>query len=209
MFTGLIETIGTVRERTPGNGSIRFGIESDLPASEMADGESVAIDGACLTVARRSGRRFLADAIAETLQRTTLGSLRPGSRVNLERALRLGDRLGGHMVQGHVDGVGEVREVVRRGDDYRLRIAMPADLRRYVAWKGSITVHGVSLTVSSLDRDRFEVALIPETLVRTTLGSAGRGDRLNLEVDLMARYLARLVDSADNSDRRGSHESFR
>lgn len=206
MFTGLIETIGIVREKRPGKGSARFGIESDLPAAKMADGESVAVDGVCLTVTDRSGKRFHVDAVAETLQRTTLGTIRPGTRVNLERALCLGDRLGGHMVQGHVDGVGEVREVLRRGGDYRLRIGLPEGLRRYVAWKGSITVQGVSLTVSSLEKDSFEVALIPETLTRTTLGSAGRGARVNLEVDLMARYLARLVDSADNPDRSDGNE---
>ncbi len=199
MFTGLIETVGTIREKVPGSGSVRFGIESDLPLGEMVDGESVAVDGVCLTVVRRSGRRFYADAIAETLGLSTLGGLRPGARVNLERALRMGDRLGGHLVQGHVDGTGKIREVVRKGDDYRLRITLPEDLRRYVAWKGSIAIQGVSLTVSALEGDWFEVALIPETLTRTNLGSIRRGAAANLEVDLMARYLARLNDSANNS----------
>jgi len=199
MFTGLIETVGTIREKVPGSGSVRFGIESDLPVGEMADGESVAVDGVCLTVVRRSGRRFYADAIAETLGLSTLGSMRPGARVNLERALRMGDRLGGHLVQGHVDGTGKIREVVRKGDDYRLRITLPEDLSCYVAWKGSIAIQGVSLTVSAIEGDWFEVALIPETLTRTNLGSMGRGAAANLEVDLMARYLARLNDSANNS----------
>lgn len=198
MFTGLIATVGTIREKVPGRGSVRLGIESDLPVADMIDGESVAVDGVCLTVVRRSGRRFYADAIAETLGLTTMGNLRSGSRVNLERALRMGDRLGGHLVQGHVDGVGKVREVVRKGDDYRLRITLPEDIGRYVAWKGSIAIQGVSLTVSALEGDWFEVALIPETLTRTNLGSMGRGDVANLEVDLMARYLARLNDSANN-----------
>jgi riboflavin synthase len=199
MFTGLIETIGTIREKVPGKGSVRFGIESDMPLDELVDGESVAVDGVCLTVVRRHRRRFYADAIAETLGLCTLGDLRSGARVNLERALRMGDRLGGHLVQGHVDGTGKIREVVRKGDDYRLRITLPENLRRYVAWKGSIAIQGVSLTVSALQGDWFEVALIPETLTRTNLGSTGRGDVVNLEVDLMARYLARLNDSANNS----------
>ncbi len=202
MFTGLIETVGTVREKVPGSGSVRFGIESELPVAEMLDGESVAVDGVCLTVVRRDRRRFYADAIAETLGLTTLAKLRSGARVNLERALRVGDRLGGHMVQGHVDGVGKVREVVRQGDDYRLRITLPEELQRYVAWKGSIAIQGVSLTVSALEGDWFEVALIPETLTRTILGSMRRGDMANLEVDLMARYLARLNDSENNSSGR-------
>lgn len=198
MFTGLIETIGTLREKREGRGAVRVAIESDLPLEHMKDGESVAVNGVCLTVVKRAGRRFHADVIRETLDHTTLGSLRPGQKVNLERALALGDRLGGHLVQGHVDGTGDVLEQVRQGDDHRLRIALPDELARYVAWKGSIAVDGVSLTVSAVDDDRFEVALIPETLANTGLGSLRRGDAVNLEVDLMARYLARLLQTTDN-----------
>ena len=198
MFTGLIETIGTLREKREGRGSTRIAVESDLPLRSMADGDSVAVNGVCLTVVTRTGRRFQADVIRETLDNTTLGKLRPGERVNLERALALGDRLGGHLVQGHVDGVGVIRDVIRQGDDYRLRISLPADLARYVALKGSVTVDGVSLTVSAVQADRFEVALIPETRAKTGLGRLNRGDGVNLEVDLMARYLARLLESTDN-----------
>ena len=198
MFTGLIETIGTLREKRPGRGSARVAVESDLPLNTVSDGDSIAVNGVCLTVVGRSGRRFMADVIQETLDRTTLGSMRPGSRVNLERALALGDRLGGHLVQGHVDGVGKVREQTRRGDDWRLKIDLPEGIRRYVAWKGSIAVDGVSLTVSAAGPDWFEVALIPETLAKTGLGRLHRGDAVNLEVDLLARYLARLLESSDN-----------
>jgi riboflavin synthase len=198
MFTGLIETIGTLREKREGRGSTRIGIESDLPLQEMADGDSVAVNGVCLTIVKRAGHRFHADVIRETLDHTTLGKLRPGLKVNLERALALGDRLGGHLVQGHVDGTGVVREVVRQGDDYRLRISLPEDLARYVALKGSVAVDGVSLTVSAVEGGKFEVALIPETRAKTGLGRLHRGDRVNLEVDLMARYLARLLESTDN-----------
>jgi riboflavin synthase len=160
---------------------------------EIADGESVAVDGVCLTVAGRGEGRFEADVVAETLARTTLGSLAPGSAVHLERALRLGDRLGGHLVQGHVDGMGEVRELRRRGGDVRLRMGLPLELRRYVALKGSIAVQGVSLTVAALDADAFEVALVPQTLSRTGLGRLQGGDRVNVEVDLLARYLESLL----------------
>ncbi|MBD3867642.1 MAG: riboflavin synthase [Acidobacteria bacterium] len=198
MFTGLIEAIGTLREKREGRGSTRIAVESDLPLQSMADGDSVAVNGVCLTVVNRSGNRFHADVIRETLEHTTLGRLRTGEKVNLERALALGDRLGGHLVQGHVDGTGRIREVVRQGDDYRLRISLPRELARYVAWKGSVTVDGVSLTVSAVEGDRFEVALIPETRGKTGLGKLGRGDEVNLEVDLMARYLARLLESTDN-----------
>ena len=198
MFTGLIETIGTLREKREGRGSTRIGIDSELPLETMADGESVAVNGVCLTVVKRSGSRFHADVIRETLEHTTLGKLRPGQKVNLERALALGGRLGGHLVQGHVDGTGRIREVVRQGDDYRLRITLPEDLGRFVAWKGSVTVDGVSLTVSAVEGGWFEVALIPETRAKTGLGALGRGDMVNLEVDLLARYLARLLETTDN-----------
>ncbi len=198
MFTGLIENIGTVREKRPGSGVTRIAVESDLPLESMADGDSVAVNGVCLTVVKRSGRRFHADVIQETLNLTTLGSVRIGGKVNLERALALRDRLGGHLVQGHVDGTGVVRELIRKGNDYRLRTALPRDLSRYVALKGSIAVDGVSLTVSAVENDWFEVALIPETRKNTGLGRLRRGDAVNLEVDLMARYLARLLQSTDN-----------
>ena len=150
MFTGLIENIGTVREKRPGSGVTRIAVESELPLESMADGDSVAVNGVCLTVVKRSGRRFYADVIQETLNLTTLGSVRIGGKVNLERALALSDRLGGHLVQGHVDGTGVVRELIRKGNDYRLRTALPGDLSRYVALKGSIAVDGVSLTVSAV-----------------------------------------------------------
>ena len=194
MFTGLVETRGRVMELKPGRGSTRIGISSSLPIPEMADGESVAVDGVCLTVSRRAGDTFWADAIAETLKNSTLSALRRGDEVNLERALRLADRVGGHLVQGHVDGVSRVREVVRRGDDVRIRLALAPELRRYVARKGSITLSGVSLTVSAVSAAGFEVALIPETLKRTGLAGLKAGSQVNVEVDLVSRYLERLVD---------------
>jgi riboflavin synthase len=193
MFTGIVETVGRVTEIDARPEGVRLAIASSLPASEMRRGESVAVDGVCLTVVGCEGDRFSADAIPETLRCTTLGALRPGDGVNLERALRLGDRLGGHLVQGHVDITAPVREVRRDGGEWRLVVGLPPEVARYVAHKGSITLQGVSLTVADRTSAAFEVALIPETLERTTLGRLRPGDRVNLEVDLLARYLETLV----------------
>jgi riboflavin synthase len=155
------------------------------------------VDGVCLTAVAVHPDGFEADVIAETLARTTLGSLGPGSAVNLERALRLSDRLGGHLVQGHVDTTAEVLEVRRQGDDYRLRLESPGEVRRFLAYKGSVALQGVSLTIAAEDAQGFEVALIPETLARTTLGTLEAGERVNVEVDLLARYLEVLQRDGD------------
>jgi riboflavin synthase len=193
MFTGLIETVGRVQRVVPGAGATRLAIGTDLPLAAMRDGESVAVDGVCLTVAVRSAKVFEVDAVAETLSRTTIGSLLAGDPVHLERALVMGDRLGGHLVQGHVDAVTKVVALRRRGADLRLEVALPAALRGFVTPKGSIALHGVSLTVSAVKSRSFEVALIPETIARTKLGGLRAGDGLNVEVDLVARYLEALM----------------
>jgi riboflavin synthase len=193
MFTGLIETVGKVVEISPGRGSSRLAIASPLPAAELRDGDSVSVNGVCLTVASRRRDRFYADVVAETLARSTLAKLRPGGQVNLERSMQVGDRIGGHFVSGHVDGTVEVRQFRKRGGDCRLSVTLPGELARYVATKGSVALDGVSLTVAAVDATGFEVALVPHTLERTTLGGLRKGDRLNLEVDLLARYLERLL----------------
>jgi riboflavin synthase len=167
-----------------------------IRAADLAPGESVACSGCCLTVVERGDGLVAFDAVPETLSRTTLGAWRPGSLVNLERALTLADRLGGHLVQGHVDAVGEVLARVPEGQGARLTISLPVAIAPLVAEKGSIAVDGVSLTVARAHRDRFEVALIPETLARTTLGAAGPGTRANLEADVVARHVARLHELA-------------
>lgn len=194
MFTGLIETVGRVQRVVPGTGATRLTISTDLPVASMRDGESVAVDGVCLTIARRKGNAFEADAVAETLKRTTLGGLRVGDGVHLERSLAVGDRLGGHLVQGHVDAVAKVIALRRRGDDVRLTIALPSALRGLVARKGSIAINGVSLTVSAVQSRSFEVALIPQTLARTKLGGLRAGQGVNLEADVIARYLEALMN---------------
>lgn len=197
MFTGLIEAVGVVAEVIPGHGSTRLAVKSPIPIGDLTDGESIAVSGVCLTVARRSGDRFHSDVVAETLSRTTLGRLRPGSPVNLERSLRLGDRLGGHLVQGHVDACARVGAVSRRGDDWRVTVAWTPEVRPYVARKGSVALDGVSLTVAAAGPSGFQVALIPETIARTTLGSLRRGDVVNVEVDVLARYLEAWIEHGD------------
>jgi riboflavin synthase len=191
MFTGLIAALGRVSavERSPDGARLR--IESEL-AGELGEGDSVSVNGVCLTATATNTGSFAADAMHETLARTGLGDLDAGDEVNLELPLRASDRLGGHVVQGHVDGMGEV--VDRRDDGFarRLQIAADAELLRYVVAKGSIAVDGVSLTVASVNRGSFTVSLIPETLARTNLVAAEPGRKVNLEVDVLAKYVERL-----------------
>jgi len=199
MFTGIIEVVGRVVEVRRRSGSSRISVASKLPVGEISNGDSVAVEGACLTVTDRRGDRLYFDAVAETLARTTLHDARPGRRVNMERSVRLGGRLDGHLVQGHVDGVAPVLAVRKEGDDRRLRVGLVPEIARFVAVKGSITLQGASLTVTTVDREGFEVALVPYTLEWTNLGEVRRGDRLNVEADLLARYLERILEARDES----------
>lgn len=192
MFTGLVEAEGTVRAREPRAGGVAFTVEGPF-AAELEDGESVAIDGACLSVTRREGKTFGVEAIRTTLGRTTLGGFEPGRRVNLERALRVGDRLGGHLVQGHVDGVGEVVSVERADETVFVRLRMPEEVARLTVVHGSIAVDGVSLTVNDRDGSVAEVAIVPYTWEHTAMDRLGPGSRVNLEADLMGKYVDRLV----------------
>ena len=188
-----MERTGTIETRADVAAGVRFRVRAGFDPSP-APGASVAVNGVCLTVERAADGVFDVVAVSETLRRTNLGALAPGDRVNLERALRVGDEIGGHWVQGHVDGVGEVLEAdVRAAADVRVTIDVPAPLRRYVAEKGSITIDGVSLTVASWDERRLVVALVPYTLEITTASAWRPGTRVNLEVDVVARYLERLL----------------
>jgi riboflavin synthase len=195
MFTGLVQDRGRVEAVDQTAGGVRLRVGSAL-AGELNDGDSVAVDGVCLTATDVGADDFAADVMSETLERSTLASVATGRAVNLELPLRATDRLGGHVVQGHVDGVGEVVEVVEEGFARRVWIEPPPELLRYVVEKGSIAVQGVSLTVAEIADDRFAVALIPETLERTTLGGATVGDRVNLEVDVLAKYVEKLLEGA-------------
>ncbi len=195
MFTGLISDVGTVERVAPRQGGARLTLRPrTLDVNDLALGESVACSGCCLTVAERGGGVVSFDAVPETLSRTTIGAWRSGTTVNLERALAIGDRLGGHIVAGHVDAVGEILARSPEGQGARLTISLPAAMAALVAEKGSIAVDGISLTVARAHRDRFELALIPETLGRTTLGGAAVGTRVNLEADVVARHIARLLE---------------
>lgn len=219
MFTGIIRELGTVSAITPSATALRLTVAGTATVATVQHGDSIAVSGTCLTVIEHDGVQFSADVMAETLARTTIGALRPGDRVNLENAARFGDPIGGHIVQGHVDGTGRVLAVTP-GEAWRvLRIELSEALAPFVAAKGSIAVDGVSLTVSMLggpgseDEDAdagtgagngadatswFEVSLIPETLAATTLGTRVVGDRLNLETDILARHVARLLSRTPN-----------
>jgi len=186
MFTGIVREVGTVRAF---DGS-RLVVET---STDAGIGDSVAIAGVCLTVTGREDGALTFDVVAETLDRTTLGRLAVGSRVNVEPSLRAGDPLGGHIVQGHVDGIGRVRSLEPEGDGARLTVEAPPELLRYCVEKGSITIDGVSLTVAGLAEDAFSVALIPHTLSETTLSALDPGDEVNLEADVLAKYVERLV----------------
>ena len=194
MFTGLIEATGTVRSLEMRGGDARLWIATaDLNVSAVRLGDSIAVNGICLTVVDIAAQAFAIDASNETLACTTLGQWRPEQAVNLEQALRLGDRLGGHLVSGHVDGVATVLSIVEDARSLRWQFSLPAALARYVAAKGSIAVDGVSLTVNNVDDTSFGVNLIPHTMAHTVFGSTFVGDRVNLEIDLMARYAERLM----------------
>lgn len=194
MFTGIVAAMGTVeRLETAGGGARVFVNAGALDLSDAVVGESIAVGGVCLTVTALEKAGFAADVSGETLAATTLGGLEPGSRVNLERALRVGDRLGGHLVTGHVDGVGEVKNLASEGESRRLVLRVPGELAQYVARKGSLTVDGVSLTVNTVEATECGINLVPHTLSVTTLGRLEPGDRVNLEVDLIARYLERQL----------------
>jgi riboflavin synthase len=194
VFTGIIETTARVARVEPLERLTRLAIEAPTIAGEVAVGESIAVNGACLTVTAASGGEICFDAIAETLEKTALSDLVPGSRVNLERAMRAGDRLDGHIVQGHVDGVGRVRELRREGDDVRLFVDCDEAIAQFLVAKGSVAIDGVSLTVVGARDDGFDVALIPLTLELTTLGERGEGDRVNLEADVLGKYVKEYLD---------------
>jgi len=193
MFTGIIQGLGTLFEKRPAGGGMIFGLEADFALTDPEEGESIAVNGACLTARNIKGSRFHVDVSPESLARTTLGRLQNGQRVNLERALRLCDRLGGHLVSGHVDAQGQVEQRRTTGDFTLFTFSLDPGLTKYVIEKGSITINGVSLTVNECERDRFSVSIIPHTLAVTTLGGLKEGDRVNIEVDMIGKYVEKLL----------------
>lgn len=196
MFTGIVTDIGRVRAVSDTERARRFEVETSYDTASLDIGASVSHAGCCLTVVEKGSGWFAVEVSQETLDRTTLGDWTEGARINLERAARLGDELGGHIVSGHVDGVGLVTAFEPVGGSQRLQVRVPKPLHRFIAEKGSITIEGVSLTVNGVEDDRFEVNLIPHTLEVTTLGALTVGSRVNLEIDMLARYLARWRETA-------------
>jgi riboflavin synthase len=199
LFTGIIQATGRLERRAASGGGARLVITTPRPLPGLSVGESVAVNGACLTVSARRGTRFTVEVSPETLRRTTLGTLRPGSRLNLERALRMGDRMGGHIVQGHVDGVGKLEAVRPDGDWFAYRFRAPRALSPYLVEKGSIAIDGVSLTVYACRGPSFTVALIPHTLAQTTLGERRPGDRVNLEADVLLKQIEAMLRARQGS----------
>jgi riboflavin synthase len=197
MFTGIVEDLGTIREVRRGPESARLRIATRLPLAEVRLGDSIAVDGACLTVVQMAGDLFDVDASVETLARTTLSERRVGDSVHLERALRMGDRLGGHLVTGHIDGVGRVTSRTPHGPSLELTYSAPPEVLRYIVVKGSIAVDGVSLTVNTRTESGFGVVLIPHTLVKTHLGDRPPGAPVNLEADLIGKYVERLLPGSE------------
>ena len=195
MFTGIVRERGRVvaAERNGAEGAVRLRIAAPLTAAESGLGDSISVAGCCLTAIATDDGELVFEAVPESLARTTLGSLGEGAEVNIEPALRAGEPLGGHYVQGHVDGVGRIRSVEPEGDGCRISVEVPAELLRYCVEKGSLAVDGVSLTIAALDGDGVEIALVPHTLRETTLSALGAGDPVNLEVDVLAKYVELLT----------------
>ena len=195
MFTGLIQQVGTLARRETTAGGLRLVIEGAAWNPPLTLGESMAVNGACLTLAQIQGKNFTGDILQETLDRTTLGGKRPGAALNLERALRLGEALGGHMISGHVDGIGAVNRRQAKGRDWILRVTCGTELLHGMVLKGSIAIDGVSLTITELDEHSFAVALIPFTCAHTALGKLKEGDVVNLETDLIGKHVRRILDT--------------
>ncbi len=201
MFTGLVSEIGTVKSASKTASHLRLVLRAPKTASETELGASINIDGACQTVSSLNGDEFSVDTIPETLKKTTLGDLKIGSRVNLEQALRASDRLGGHIVSGHIDCVGTVREIIKQPSKIEIRIAYPVEHRNLVAPQGSIAVDGISLTIAELSRDAFKIAIIPTTWEETTFAELRSGSKVNLEFDIIGKYVVRFLSRSGSESK--------
>ncbi len=204
MFTGIIEELGSVGSLTPHEGGARITVSAAIVTSDAKDGDSIAVNGVCLTALAITPRSFSADLSQETLDRSTLGNLKVGTRVNLERAVTPSTRLGGHIVQGHVDGRGDLVSAIEHGESWTVRIGYPSHLARYLVHKGSVAVEGISLTIAVLTDEHFDIAVIPKTWELTNLSTLTPGDPVNLEVDVIAKYVERMMGIAE-----GAAESIR
>lgn len=204
MFTGIIEELGTVKSLVQASQSGKITVTCRRVLEGTRLGDSIAVNGVCLTVVKLGSSEFEADVMPETLNKSSLGTLQIGSRVNLERALTLSSHLGGHLVQGHIDGVGSILEIKSVGIAHVYRIKAPAELMKYIVAKGSIAIDGISLTVVDIDKDSFSVSLIPHTNMVTTLGIKNPGDRVNLETDILGRYVERLLQFSESETAPGN-----
>ena len=202
MFTGLIEEKGKITQASPSAGGLRLTVDAPVVSGDIKLGDSVAVNGVCLTAVEIAPPKLTFDVVRETVERSTLKNLRPGNSVNLERPLRVGDRLGGHMVLGHVDGIGTIREIRKSGCETLLRFEAQPEVMQYIVEKGSIAVDGISLTVADLGPSWFTVAVIPHTLAITTLGEDAVGSAVNLETDIIGKYVYKYVNKAGGSDQR-------
>lgn len=204
MFTGLIQDVGKIQSIEPRQGGVRLGISTQLNLGSIKIGDSISVDGVCLTVVSLAGKTFTVEVSPETLQKTTLTGARQGQRVNLETALKMSDLLGGHLVAGHVDGTGEILEVTPEGNSWRYRFRVPPEIGRYLVEKGSVTVDGISLTVAECREEEFTISVIPHTAQATTLGEKKAGDRVNLENDMIGKYVEKFVRQGETQGKKAS-----
>ena len=204
MFTGLIQDVGKIHSIEPRQGGVRLGISTQLNLGSVKIGDSISVDGVCLTVVSLAGKTFTVEVSPETLQKTTLSEARQGQLVNLEMALRMSDLLGGHLVAGHVDGTGEIMEVIPEGNSSRYRFRVPPEVSRYLVEKGSVAVDGISLTVAQCRDEEFTVSVIPHTAQASTLGQKKAGDRVNLESDMIAKYVEKFIRQGETQGGRAA-----
>jgi riboflavin synthase len=208
MFTGIIEEIGRIEGITPIAGGITIRIHSDKIIEDVAVNDSVCIDGVCLTVTNKSKNTFLVDAVGATLEKTTFHNIRADAFVNLERSVRLSDRLGGHLVQGHVNGIGSISEIKKLGENYLVKIIVPEDLEKYLIKEGSIAINGISLTIANLNRNEISISVIPHTWQNTNLKDKDVNDKVNIEIDILAKYVEKLLTRYNNSSDQNITESW-
>ena len=208
MFTGIIEEIGKIERITPIAGGMTIRLHSDKIIEDVAVNDSVCIDGVCLTVTNKSKNTFLVDAVGATLEKTTFHNIKADAYVNLERSMRLSDRLGGHLVQGHVNGIGSISEIKKLGENYLVKIIVPEDLEKYLIKEGSIAINGISLTIADLNRNEISISIIPHTWQNTNLKDKEVNDKVNVEIDILAKYVEKLLTRNHNSSDQNITESW-
>ena len=208
MFTGIIEEIGKIEKITPIAGGFTLRIKAEKVIEDLAINDSVCIDGVCLTVTKKDNDAFWADAVGATLEKTTLNNIKATASVNLERSVRLNDRLGGHLVQGHVNGVGTISEITKLGENYLVKIIIPEDLEKYLIKEGSIAVNGISLTIADVFKNEISISIIPHTWQNTNLKDKEVNDRVNVEIDILAKYVEKLVTRGTNPSDKNITENW-